>query len=59
MSEEQTILARMTAAGISKERAEEHLRSGFVRVGDKIVTDPAAVLTGKYVLIPPPITNEG
>lgn len=35
-----TVLEWMVRAGISEERALEHLRDGWVRVDDELVTDP-------------------
>lgn len=35
-----TVLDGMLAAGISRDRALEHLRAGAVRVGGVVVTDP-------------------
>ena len=53
-----TILERLRAAGLSEERALNHLRSGFVVINDQIVTDPNAAGEGRWVLVPPPITDE-
>ena len=35
-----TVLEWMVRAGITEERALEHLRDGWVRVDDELVTDP-------------------
>ena len=42
-----TVVDRLLAAGLSLERAEEHLRSGRVEVDGQLVTDP-------YRPAPPP-----
>lgn len=35
-----TVLQRMTAAGVSEERAREHITRGAVRLDGESVTDP-------------------
>jgi len=35
-----TVLDRLTAAGLSDERIEQHLGAGRVRVDGELVTDP-------------------
>jgi hypothetical protein len=35
-----TVLARLVAAGLSRERIEQHLTAGRVRVDGELVTDP-------------------
>jgi hypothetical protein len=42
-----TVVDRLLAAGLSLERAEEHLRAGRVEVNGELVTDP-------YRPAPPP-----
>jgi hypothetical protein len=42
-----TVVDRLLAAGLSPERAEEHLRAGRVEVNGELVTDP-------YRPAPPP-----
>lgn len=37
---ERTVLQWMVRAGITEERALEHLRDGWVRVDGELVTDP-------------------
>ena len=36
----QTVLDRLLAAGITRDRALSHLADGWVRVDDTVVTDP-------------------
>ena len=36
-----TVLDRLTRSGITEERARHHLASGWVRIDDSVVTDPA------------------
>lgn len=42
--------------GVSEDRGRDYLRTQWVRSGEKIITDPDAVV-GKFVLKPPPITE--
>lgn len=42
--------------GLSEERSQDYLRAQWVRSGDEIITDPAAVVP-KFVLKPPPTTE--
>ncbi|GAA1194984.1 hypothetical protein GCM10009608_33030 [Pseudonocardia alaniniphila] len=48
-----TVLDRLVAAGLSPERAEEHLRSGRVQVDGETVTDGdrAAPAPARLVLV--------
>lgn len=51
-----TVLERMLAAKLGEDRAREYLRTQWVRCGEEIISDPAAVVP-KYVIKPPPITE--
>ena len=53
-----TILERLTAAGLSEQRALDHLRAGFVVIDDNVVTDPQAPGEGRWVLVPPGASEE-
>lgn len=50
-----TVLDRLRAAGISPDRALDHLQAKYVRVDGEIVTDPAAPAPrpSRVVLQPP------
>jgi hypothetical protein len=41
VSDEPTILDRLISAGISEERARDHLAVGRIRLDGEVVTDPA------------------
>lgn len=55
----QTILQRLTGAGIADDRVRAYLASGWVRAGDEVLTDPDTVVAGSYVLAPPAVTDYG
>jgi hypothetical protein len=56
-----TILQRLTESiRLSVERAEMHLRSGYVRVDGEVVKDPAAEVgeDARITLQPEPVTEQ-
>lgn len=54
MSDEETgrtVLERMAAAGIGEDRARTWIETGWVRTGERVITDPSEVVD-KFVIAP-------